>query len=51
MATARLNGVRLHFEEHAREGLPMILVHGSWDSHEDWNTVIPSLARSFRVIT
>jgi pimeloyl-ACP methyl ester carboxylesterase len=33
------------------EKVPLVLVHGSWDSHNDWGLVVPRLADSFRVLT
>ena len=35
MPTTTVNGVRL-FYEIAGQGVPLVLVHGSWDSHLDW---------------
>ncbi len=29
----------------------MVLVHGSWTDHSDWNPVVKGLSQSFRVIT
>src|SRR5262249_50699690 len=29
----------------------LVLVHGSWDSHDDWDRVVPRLADSYRVLT
>ncbi|HEX6132251.1 MAG TPA: alpha/beta hydrolase [Actinomycetota bacterium] len=49
MATATVNGVRLFYEMAGDGGAPLVLVHGSWDSHEDWDLVVPRLAGSFRV--
>ena len=51
MARASLNGVNLFYEITGDEGLPLVLVHGSWDSHEDWQLVVPGLAKPFRVLT
>src|SRR4028118_1007233 len=51
MATANVNGVRLFYELYGTEGIPLVLVHGSWDSHQDWELVVPGLAESFRVLT
>ena len=31
--------------------IPLVLVHGSWLSHHDWDLVVPALADSFRVLT
>jgi pimeloyl-ACP methyl ester carboxylesterase len=37
-----VNGVRLFYELNGTGEVPLVLVHGSWDSHDDWN-----LARIF----
>lgn len=51
MATAKVNGVQLFYELHGRAEVPVVMVHGSWDSHDDWGLVLPRLAESFRVLT
>jgi pimeloyl-ACP methyl ester carboxylesterase len=51
MATAKVNGVRLFYELNGAGDVPLVLVHGSWDSHDDWGQVVPRLADSFRVLT
>jgi pimeloyl-ACP methyl ester carboxylesterase len=51
MATAKVNGVRLFYELNGIGEVPLVLVHGSWDSHNDWGLVVPRLADSFRVLT
>jgi pimeloyl-ACP methyl ester carboxylesterase len=51
MATAKVNGVRLFYELDGTGKVPLVLVHGSWDSHDDWDLVVPRLADSFRVLT
>jgi len=51
MATAKVNGVRLFYEINGTGEVPLVLVHGSWDSHNDWDRVVPRLANSFRVLT
>ena len=51
MATAKVNGVRLFYELNGTGEVPLVLVHGSWDSHHDWDLVVPRLADSFRVLT
>jgi pimeloyl-ACP methyl ester carboxylesterase len=51
MATAKVNGVRLFYELNGTGEVPLVLVHGSWDSHNDWDLVVPRLANSFRVLT
>jgi pimeloyl-ACP methyl ester carboxylesterase len=50
MATANVNGVRLRYEVTGREGVPLVLVHGSWGSHHGWDLVVPGLAGSFQVV-
>lgn len=49
MAYATVNGVRLYYELEGTHGLPIVLVHGSWDSLHDWDAIVPVLAKSFRV--
>lgn len=51
MSTANVNGVRLFYELGGTGDIPLILVHGSWDSHQDWELVAPRFADSFRVLT
>lgn len=51
MATARVNGVRLYYELNGTGEVPLVLVHGSWDSHHDWDLVVPLLTDVFRVLT
>ena len=51
MATANINGVRLFYEISGSGEIPLVLVHGSWSSHETWRLVVPGLAESFRVVT
>ena len=51
MATAKVNGVRLFYEVNGMGEVPLVLVHGSWDSHHNWDPIVPRLADSFRVIT
>src|SRR5512146_2627362 len=51
MPLSRINGVELYRETHGDSGDPMVLVHGSWGDHNNWATVVPALARTFRVVT
>jgi len=51
MASAKVNGVQLFYELNGTGEVPLVLVHGSWDSHDAWNLVVPRLADSFRVLT
>jgi pimeloyl-ACP methyl ester carboxylesterase len=45
-----INGIRIYSECHG-EGVPVVLVHGSWGDHHNWDPVVPGLARSFRTLT
>lgn len=51
MATAKVNGIQLYYELNGTGAVPLVLVHGSWDSHHDWDLVVPRLADAFRVLT
>jgi pimeloyl-ACP methyl ester carboxylesterase len=50
MATARVNGVRLHYELGDAGNPPLVLVHGSWESLHDWDPVVEPLSKAFRVL-
>lgn len=49
MSTARVNGVELYYTL-SGSGEPLVLVHGSWGDHHNWDPVVGSLAESFRVL-
>jgi pimeloyl-ACP methyl ester carboxylesterase len=51
MSTGTFNSVRLFWEQTGITGAPLVLVHGSWGDHHNWDAVVPGLARSFRVFT
>src|SRR6478672_10126127 len=51
MPMTTINGVQIFWEEHGDAGAPLVLVHGSWGDHHNWDAVVPGLARSFRVFT
>ena len=51
MATANVNGVGLFYEVSGAGEVPLVLVHGSWGSHHNWDLVVPGLAQSLRVLT
>lgn len=51
MSMAEVNGVRLFYEMSGNGDIPMVLVHGSWGSHDNWWAVVPGLRRSFQVLT
>jgi pimeloyl-ACP methyl ester carboxylesterase len=51
MPMTTINGVKIFYELTGDSGEPLVLVHGSWIDHHNWDAVVPSLARSFRVLT
>jgi pimeloyl-ACP methyl ester carboxylesterase len=46
-----VNGVRIAYTDTGGTGIPIVLVHGSWGSHHNWDPVVPGLAEHFRVVT
>jgi pimeloyl-ACP methyl ester carboxylesterase len=50
MPFATVNSVNLYYEVTGR-GEPMVLAHGSWGDHHNWDTVVPLLSDSFQVVT
>ncbi|EWH00185.1 alpha/beta fold hydrolase [Halomonas sp. BC04] len=44
-----INQLRIAYME-SGQGQPVILVHGSWDTHAAWDRVTPGLSRKLRVI-
>ena len=50
MPLATINSVNLYYEITGR-GEPMVLVHGSWGDHHNWDSVVPALSQSFQVVT
>jgi pimeloyl-ACP methyl ester carboxylesterase len=50
MPISVINDIRLYSEWHG-EGAPVVLVHGSWGDHHNWDLVVPGLARTFRTLT
>lgn len=50
MPTVRVNGVELFYELKG-SGDPLVLVHGSWGDHHNWDRVVPALAKHFQVLT
>jgi pimeloyl-ACP methyl ester carboxylesterase len=48
---ARANGVNLYYELSGEAGDPMVLIHGSWGDHANWQAVVPGLSKAFRVLT
>lgn len=51
MSIANVNGIQLFYELNGNGEIPIVLVHGSWQSHHTWDSIVPLLAESFRVVT
>jgi len=51
MPTANANGIQLFYELGETDGPPLVLVHGSWESHADWDPVVPALSETYQVLT
>jgi pimeloyl-ACP methyl ester carboxylesterase len=47
----KLNGVELCIESSGDSGPPLVLVHGSWGDHHNWDAAVQRLARIFHVTT
>jgi pimeloyl-ACP methyl ester carboxylesterase len=50
MPIVETNGIRLFYDS-TGDGEPLVLVHGAWVDHTNWNAVVPRLAESFRVVS
>ncbi len=46
-----VNGVQLACEIHGVGEIPLVLVHGGFESRRAWDLVVPHLADSFRILT
>jgi pimeloyl-ACP methyl ester carboxylesterase len=46
-----VNGVRIAYADTGGAGVRLVLVHGSWGSHHNWDPVVPGLAEHFRVLS
>lgn len=44
-----VNGVRIAYQDTGK-GEPLVLVHGSWGSHHNWDPLVPGLSVSHRVV-
>ena len=49
MPTLDNNGAQLYYEV-TGSGDPMVLIHGSWVDHHDWDLVVPTFSASYRVL-
>jgi pimeloyl-ACP methyl ester carboxylesterase len=51
MPAGKFNGVQLFWEQTGSKGEPLVLVHGSWGDHHNWDKVVSEFAKTFRVLT
>lgn len=51
MPTTTVNGVSVFYECTGAVGEPLVLVHGSWGDHHNWDAVVPALSQTFRVLS
>ncbi len=51
MPASRINGVQLFWELSPGAGEPLVLVHGSWGDHHNWDSVVPGLSARLHVAT
>jgi pimeloyl-ACP methyl ester carboxylesterase len=51
MAMATINGVRLAYEIQGTGEIPLVMVHGALETHQNWDWVLPHLPDSFCVLT
>jgi pimeloyl-ACP methyl ester carboxylesterase len=47
----QVNGVQLYVESRGDSGPPLVLVHGSWGDHHNWDAAVQRLEATFRVTT
>jgi pimeloyl-ACP methyl ester carboxylesterase len=50
LPVAEANGVDLYYELTGDRGDPIVLIHGSWTDHSNWNLVVAGLSENFRVL-
>jgi len=51
MPVDKINSVNIFWELTGNTGEPLILVHGSWGDHHNWDLVAGELSKTFRVLT
>lgn len=51
MPIDKINNVNIFWKLTGNKGESLILVHGSWGDHHDWDLVTAKLAKIFRVLT
>jgi len=49
--TDKINGVKIFWELTGTGGEPLVLVHGSWGDHHNWDIVVGEFSKTFRVLT
>lgn len=49
-AYVQVNGLRMYYESHG-EGIPVVLLHGGFETCQMWAQVVATLSRKYRVIT
>jgi pimeloyl-ACP methyl ester carboxylesterase len=45
------NGTELFYTSSGTSEIPVVMVHGSWGDHHNWDAVAPALAERFHVVT
>ena len=51
MPIDKINNVKIFWELTGDKGEPLILVHGSWGDHHNWDMVVAEFSKTFRVLT
>lgn len=51
MSSTQVNGISLWSETEGTSGSPVVMVHGSWGDHHNWDLVAPRLAKTHTVLT
>jgi len=51
MPINKINDINIFWKLTGDKGETLILVHGSWGDHHNWDSVVGELSKSFRVLT
>jgi len=51
MPVENINDIKLFWNIKGEKGETLILVHGSWGDHHNWDGIVAELSKSFRVLT